>query len=40
MLYWNAFKTLNKLNKIWLNELNSRIAKIETLISSKNFKMN
>jgi len=31
ILLWNMFEMLNKLNKIWLKVLNSRISKIEWL---------
>jgi len=30
-LSWNTFKMSNKLNKIWLKELNLHISKIEKL---------
>ena len=35
ILLWNAFKMSNKLNKIWVKGLNSRISKDEWLNWSK-----
>jgi len=31
IVLWNTLEMLNKLNKIWLNGLNSRISKVEEL---------
>jgi len=31
ILYWDGFETSNKLNKIWLKELNPHIYKVEGL---------